>query len=72
MAEAGFLAISEVAALLRLGEPTTYDVARKGEFMGAVRAGSQWHVGPRALPCWIERSGQGMNGRCLRREVSAS
>lgn len=58
MAQAEFLTIPEVAALLRIGERTTYDLARKGELVGAVKVGNQWRVDRRVLRQWAEAQGR--------------
>jgi excisionase family DNA binding protein len=72
MPEAEFLTIPEVAALLRIGERTTYDLARQGKLGGAVKVGSQWRVDRQAFRRWIERSGEGTSRPSRRRKGKAS
>ena len=62
MGEPEFLTIPEVATLLRIGERTTYDLARQGKLGGAVKVGNQWRVDRKALRRWIERSGRARVG----------
>ena len=54
--EEDFLTIQEVAKLLRIGQRTTYDLARKGRLGGAIKVGSQWRVDRRAFRRWIDHS----------------
>ena len=49
-----FLAIPEVAKLLRIGETTAYTLAREGK-LPAVREGNQ--CSKRALELWVEAGG---------------
>ena len=52
-----FLTIPEVARLLRIGQRTTYELARKGKLGGAIKVGNQWRVDQRALRRWIDLAG---------------
>ena len=57
-----FLTLSEVAALLKLGERTTYDLARQGRLVGAAKIGRQWRVGKKALEAWLREGGEATFG----------
>ena len=54
--EEDFLTIQEVAKLLRIGQRTTYDLARRGRLGGAIKVGNQWRVDRAAFRRWIEES----------------
>ncbi len=56
MTEEEFLTIPEVATLLRIGQRTTYDLARRGKLGGAIKVGSQWRVELRAFRQWVADS----------------
>lgn len=60
MAEPEFLTIPEVAVLLRIGERTTYDLARLRKI--AAKVGGQWRIRRRDLDAWIEKGGEADQG----------
>ena len=53
-----YLTIPEVAGLLRLGERTTYELARLGKLAGAAKVGAQWRVKRSVLEAWLARGGE--------------
>lgn len=57
MAEPEFLTVPEVAVLLRIGERTTYDLARLRR-IPAAKVGGQWRIRRRELDAWIEKGGE--------------
>lgn len=61
--EEEFLTIQEVAALLRIGRRTTYDLARSGKLGGAIKVGNQWRVDRVAFRRWVEGEDQSRRGR---------
>jgi len=53
-----FLTIPDVAKLLKLGERTTYQLARDGRLGGAAKVGGQWRVEKSALLAWLKAGGE--------------
>ena len=60
--EEAFLTIQEAARLLRLGERTTYRLAREGELPGAVKLGNQWRVDREVLMGWVRGRSKRVRG----------
>lgn len=52
-----FLTLPEVAALLRIGERTAYDLARAGR-IPAAKVGGQWRIRRTDLDAWLARGGE--------------
>ncbi len=52
-----FLTLPEVAALLRIGERTAYDLARS-QRIPAAKVGGQWRIRRADLDAWIARGGE--------------
>ena len=52
-----FLTLPEVAALLRIGERTAYDLART-QRIPAAKVGGQWRIRRTDLDAWIARGGE--------------
>ena len=53
-----YLNISEVAALLRLGERTVYELARTGRLPGAAKVANKWRFNRTKLVAWLDAGGQ--------------
>ena len=53
-----YMTIPEVARLLRLGQRTTYELARTGKLVGATKIGFQWRVSRKTLTEWVARGGK--------------
>ena len=62
VAETEFLTIPEVAALLRIGQRTTYDLARQRKLGGAIKVGNQWRVDRAAFRRWVDQGGRSPGG----------
>ncbi len=53
LAEPEFLSVPEAAALLRIGERTTYKLVRRGELPG-LKMGGQWRIHRPTLLEWAK------------------
>jgi len=51
-----FLSLPEVAELLRIGERTAYNLARKGE-LPAIKVGGQWRFHRPTIIRWAQTGG---------------
>lgn len=54
---AALLSMREAAAALGLKADTAADLARRGQFPGAVRLGGRWYVSRRQLALWLASAG---------------
>ena len=70
--EEDFLTIQEVATLLRIGQRTTYDLARRGRIGGAIKVGNQWRVDRVAFRKWVEAEDESRRGRTAPRRPRQS
>jgi len=52
-----FLTLDEVAAILRIGKRTAYDLARKGQLGGATKVGGSWRILRDEFDKWVRRGG---------------
>lgn len=52
------MTVEEVAAFLRIGRSSAYELARTGH-LPAIRLGRTWRVPRAALLAWLESQGQG-------------
>ena len=53
LAEPEFLSVPEAAALLRIGERTTYKLVHRGE-LPALKLGGQWRIHRPTLLAWAD------------------
>ena len=53
-----YLTISEVAALLRLGRRTVYELARTGTLPGTVKVAGKWRFHRVKLTEWLDAGGE--------------
>ena len=52
------MTIKEVAAMLRLGERSVYEMLRSGRIPGAAKAAGKWRVNREKLVAWMEAGGE--------------
>lgn len=58
-----YLTIPEAASLLRLGERTTYELARTGRLPGVAKIAGKWLIHRERLLTWLEEGGECPRGR---------
>jgi len=52
-----FLTLDEVAAILRIGKRTAYDLVRKGQLGGATKVGGSWRILRDEFDKWARQGG---------------
>lgn len=52
-----FLTLDEVAAILRIGKRTVYELARTGRLGGATKIGGSWRVLRDEFDRWVRKGG---------------
>ncbi len=52
-----FLTLDEVAAILRIGKRTAYELARTGRLGGATKIGGSWRILKDEFDRWVRQGG---------------
>ncbi len=52
-----FLTLDEVAAILRIGKRTAYELARNGQLGGATKVGGSWRILKDEFDKWVRQGG---------------
>lgn len=52
-----FLTLDEIAAILRIGKRTAYELARTGQLGGATKVGGSWRILRDEFDKWVRQGG---------------